>query len=87
MPCAARTVAGPQEQRELCPSMAEHAGRPVAAVLRQLSADDRPVLVHCASVKDRTGVVVALVPTPLGASEAETVADFVPARLRALGAT
>ncbi|MFI6648495.1 tyrosine-protein phosphatase [Streptomyces sp. NPDC050529] len=68
----------PQEQMELYPSMAEHAGRAVLAVLRQLHAEDEgPVLVHCASGKDRTGVVVALVQTLFGASEAEVVADFV----------
>ncbi|MEV5201155.1 tyrosine-protein phosphatase [Streptomyces sp. NPDC053720] len=68
----------PQEQMELYPSMAEHAGRAVLAVLRQLPAEDEgPVLVHCASGKDRTGVVVALVQTLFGASEAEVVADFV----------
>ena len=68
----------PDEQMELYPSMAEHAGRPVLAVLRRLIAEDRgPVLVHCASGKDRTGVVVAVVQTLFGASEAEVVADFV----------
>ncbi|MFF2902163.1 tyrosine-protein phosphatase [Streptomyces sp. NPDC057966] len=68
----------PQEQMELYPSMAEHAGRAVLAVLRQLRAEENgPVLVHCASGKDRTGVVVALVQTLFGASDAEVTADFV----------
>ncbi|MCZ0983601.1 tyrosine-protein phosphatase [Streptomyces sp. NPDC002463] len=68
----------PQEQMELYPSMAEHAGRAVLTVLRRLAAKDQgPVLVHCASGKDRTGVVIALVQTLFGASEAEVVADFV----------
>ncbi|MEL5956607.1 tyrosine-protein phosphatase [Streptomyces sp. CLV115] len=68
----------PREQMELYPSMAEHSGRAVLAVLRHLRAEGNgPVLVHCASGKDRTGVVVALVQTLFGASEAEVVADFV----------
>ncbi|WP_406114530.1 tyrosine-protein phosphatase [Streptomyces sp. NBC_01014] len=68
----------PQEQMELYPSMAEHSGRAVLAVVRHLRAESKgPVLVHCASGKDRTGVVVALVQTLFGASEAEVVADFV----------
>ncbi len=68
----------PQEQMELYPSMAEHSGRAVLAVIRHLSAEGKsPVLVHCASGKDRTGVVVALVQTLFGASEAEVVGDFV----------
>ncbi|MCW5253545.1 tyrosine-protein phosphatase [Streptomyces sp. SHP 1-2] len=68
----------PRDQMELYPSMAERSGRAVLAVLRHLSAGgEGPVLVHCASGKDRTGVVVALVQTLFGASEADTVADFV----------
>ncbi|MER5371142.1 tyrosine-protein phosphatase [Streptomyces sp. NPDC002722] len=68
----------PQEQMELYPSMAEHSGRAVLAVLRHLRTEGKgPVLVHCASGKDRTGVVIALVQTLFGASEAEVVADFV----------
>ncbi|MFF5900969.1 tyrosine-protein phosphatase [Streptomyces argenteolus] len=52
----------PQEQMELYPSMAEHSGRAVLAVIRHLRAEGKgPILVHCASGKDRTGVVVALV--------------------------
>lgn len=68
----------PQEQMELYPSMAEHSGRAALAVIRHLRAGDRgPILVHCASGKDRTGVVVALVQTLFGASEAEVVGDFM----------
>ncbi|MER5746357.1 tyrosine-protein phosphatase [Streptomyces sp. NPDC002225] len=68
----------PREQMELYPSMAEHAGRSVLAVLRRLTAErPEPVLVHCASGKDRTGVVVAVLQTLFGASEAEVTADFV----------
>ncbi|MFF2008282.1 tyrosine-protein phosphatase [Streptomyces sp. NPDC058195] len=68
----------PQEQMELYPSMAEHSGRAVLTVLRQLTAErPAPVLVHCASGKDRTGVVIAVLQTLFGASEAEVTADFV----------
>ncbi|MEV7278801.1 tyrosine-protein phosphatase [Streptomyces sp. NPDC093111] len=68
----------PREQMELYPAMAEQAGRAVLAVLRQLPADaGGAVLVHCASGKDRTGVVVALVQALFGASEADMEADFV----------
>ncbi|MGW4692097.1 tyrosine-protein phosphatase [Kitasatospora cineracea] len=68
----------PQEQAELYPLMAELAGRPVVAAVRQLLvAEQRAVLVHCASGKDRTGVVVALLQSLLGAPEAEITADFL----------
>lgn len=68
----------PQEQMELYPSMAEQSGRAVLAVIRHLRAEgEGAILVHCASGKDRTGVVVALVQTLFGASEAEVVGDFV----------
>ncbi|RPK53017.1 Tyrosine-protein phosphatase precursor [Streptomyces sp. ADI92-24] len=70
--------AWPDDQLELYPSMAEHAGRSVVAVVRRLlAADGPPVLVHCASGKDRTGVVVAVLQTLLGASEAEVTQDFL----------
>ncbi|MGW4379231.1 tyrosine-protein phosphatase [Kitasatospora sp. NPDC004531] len=68
----------PQEQAELYPLMGELAGRPTVAAIRALlSAERRAVLVHCASGKDRTGVVVALVQRLLGAQEPELVADFL----------
>ncbi len=68
----------PADQTELYPLMAERAGRAAVAVVRRLSADDgAPVLVHCASGKDRTGVVVAVVQTLLGASEEEVLQDFL----------
>ncbi|MBD0708890.1 MULTISPECIES: tyrosine-protein phosphatase [unclassified Streptomyces] len=68
----------PDEQMELYPAMAEHAGRAALTVLRRLTAEEpAPVLVHCASGKDRTGVVVAVLQSLLGASEAEVTADFV----------
>lgn len=58
--------------------MAEHSGRAVLAVIRHLRPEGKgPILVHCASGKDRTGVAVALVQALFGASEAEVVGDFV----------
>ncbi|WTX20428.1 tyrosine-protein phosphatase [Streptomyces sp. NBC_00656] len=43
-----------------------------------MRAEDKgAVLVHCASGKDRTGVVVAIVQTLFGASGAEVMADVV----------
>ncbi|WP_254898150.1 tyrosine-protein phosphatase [Kitasatospora sp. NA04385] len=68
----------PEEQAELYPLMGELAGRPVVAAVRQLlAAEHRAVLVHCASGKDRTGVVVALLQSLLGAPEPEVTADFL----------
>ncbi|WP_405103938.1 tyrosine-protein phosphatase [Micromonospora sp. NBC_01412] len=67
----------PSDQLELYPFMAGHAGRSAVAVIRCLLTPGPPVLVHCASGKDRTGVVVAVLQTLLGASEAEVTADFL----------
>ncbi|MFE1408213.1 tyrosine-protein phosphatase [Streptomyces sp. NPDC058770] len=68
----------PADQSELYPLMAERAGRAVVAVVRRLLAGDgAPVLVHCASGKDRTGVVVAVVQTLMGASEEDVLQDFL----------
>ncbi|MFJ7274101.1 tyrosine-protein phosphatase [Kitasatospora sp. NPDC098663] len=70
----------PADQLELYPLMAERAGAAAVAVLRRLLAgggEAAPVLVHCASGKDRTGVVVAVLQTLLGASEAEVLQDFL----------
>ncbi|MER5361543.1 tyrosine-protein phosphatase [Streptomyces sp. NPDC002785] len=68
----------PDDQLELYPFMAEHAGRSVVGVIRRLlSPGGPPVLVHCASGKDRTGVVVAVLQTLLGASEEEVTTDFL----------
>lgn len=40
------------------------------------AADSAPVVFHCASGKDRTGIVAALVLTLLGVSRKDVVADF-----------
>ncbi|MEV6211551.1 tyrosine-protein phosphatase [Kitasatospora sp. NPDC051914] len=48
----------PAEQAELYPAMAEQAGPAAVALVRRLAAPGAgPVLVHCASGKERTGVV------------------------------
>ncbi|MEV7355116.1 tyrosine-protein phosphatase [Kitasatospora sp. NPDC091276] len=70
----------PADQLELYPLMAERAGAAAVTVLRRLlvgGGEAAPVLVHCASGKDRTGVVVAVLQTLLGASEAEVLQDFL----------
>ncbi|WP_431682862.1 tyrosine-protein phosphatase [Kitasatospora sp. KL5] len=68
----------PAEQAELYPAMAEQAGPATVALVRRLAAPGAgPVLVHCASGKDRTGVVVAVVQTLLGATEQEVTGDFL----------
>lgn len=68
----------PEDQRELYPSMAEHAGRSTVAIIRRLIVPGAlPALVHCASGKDRTGVTIAILQTLLNASEAEITEDFL----------
>ncbi|MFJ9680820.1 tyrosine-protein phosphatase [Streptomyces sp. NPDC101194] len=68
----------PEDQRELYPAMAEHAGRSTVATIRRLIVPGAlPALVHCASGKDRTGVTVAVLQTLLNASEAEITEDFL----------
>lgn len=44
--------------------------------LTALADDPGPVALHCASGKDRTGIVAALALTVLGVSEADVLADF-----------
>jgi len=46
-------------------------------VLEVIAAeDDRPLVFHCASGKDRTGIVAALVLSLLGVAEDDVLADF-----------
>ncbi|MCZ7459589.1 tyrosine-protein phosphatase [Streptomyces sp. WMMC940] len=44
--------------------------------LEVIAAADRPVVFHCASGKDRTGLLAALVLVLVGVSEADAVEDF-----------
>jgi protein-tyrosine phosphatase len=59
----------------------DHAGSPqskVGTVVRIVCAlAGRPVLVHCAMGKDRTGLVIALLLRLLGVDDAEIVADYL----------
>ncbi|WP_152626463.1 tyrosine-protein phosphatase [Streptacidiphilus carbonis] len=57
--------------------MAETAGPPIVACIRQLIAPGAlPALVHCAVGKDRTGVTIAVVLSALGVADADITADF-----------
>lgn len=48
----------------------------LAAVLRIIAADSAPLVVHCASGKDRTGLVAALVLSLLGVGADDVVTDY-----------
>ncbi|WP_395296711.1 tyrosine-protein phosphatase [Kitasatospora hibisci] len=48
----------------------------IRQVLELIAAADRPVVFHCASGKDRTGLIAALVLTLLGVAEDDVAADF-----------
>jgi len=51
---------------------------PLATVIRVVSAlAGRPVLVHCAAGKDRTGLVTAMLLRLLGVDDEEIVADYL----------
>jgi protein-tyrosine phosphatase len=64
--------------REMYVFMAEVAGPPIAACVRQLLEPGAlPALLHCAVGKDRTGVTVAVLLSALGVSEADVTADYL----------
>ncbi|MFJ1937053.1 tyrosine-protein phosphatase [Kitasatospora sp. NPDC088160] len=48
----------------------------IREALEVIAAADEPVVFHCASGKDRTGLIAALVLTLLGVSEDDVAADF-----------
>ncbi|HEY2506145.1 MAG TPA: tyrosine-protein phosphatase [Streptosporangiaceae bacterium] len=48
----------------------------LAAALRIIAADSAPLVLHCASGKDRTGLVAALVLSLLGVEAGNVVADY-----------
>jgi len=51
--------------------------RGIVRVIEAVATVDWSVLVHCAASKDRTGVSVALMLTPIGIDRAEVVTDDV----------
>lgn len=48
----------------------------IAETLRIIAGDEAPVVIHCASGKDRTGLIAALVLSLLGVAEEDITADF-----------
>ncbi|WP_327676124.1 tyrosine-protein phosphatase [Kitasatospora sp. NBC_00458] len=56
--------------------VAEDGAAEIREVLEVIAAADRPVVFHCASGKDRTGLIGALVLTLLGVGEDDVAADF-----------
>ncbi|MFF3767642.1 GNAT family N-acetyltransferase [Streptomyces sp. NPDC001922] len=56
--------------------VAEDGVRELRRALEVIAAEDGPVVFHCTSGKDRTGLLAALVLDLLGVSEADIVADF-----------
>jgi len=64
--------------RQMYVFMAEVAGPPIAAFVRQLLAPGAlPALVHCAVGKDRTGVTVAVLLSALGVADPDLTADYL----------
>jgi protein-tyrosine phosphatase len=58
--------------------MIRDAGRNlVGAIKTFVGAEARPVLVHCAAGKDRTGLVVGLALSAAGVSDEDVVEDFI----------
>lgn len=58
--------------------MIRDAGRNLAGAVRAITAASaRPVLVHCAAGKDRTGLVVGLALSAVGVSDEDVIEDFV----------
>lgn len=48
----------------------------IGEALRVIAAGGAPIVVHCASGKDRTGILAALVLSLLGVAQADIVADY-----------
>jgi protein-tyrosine phosphatase len=48
----------------------------IGQALRIIAAGDAPLVMHCASGKDRTGILTAIVLGLLGVAEADIVADY-----------
>ncbi|MEV7774714.1 tyrosine-protein phosphatase [Kitasatospora sp. NPDC086791] len=56
--------------------VAEDGVKEIRQVLDVIAAADAPVVFHCASGKDRTGLIAALLLTLLGVAEDDIAADF-----------
>ncbi|MFJ2780797.1 tyrosine-protein phosphatase [Kitasatospora sp. NPDC087315] len=56
--------------------VAEDGGAEIRRVLELIAGADEPLVFHCASGKDRTGLIAALVLSLLGVSEDDIAADF-----------
>jgi protein-tyrosine phosphatase len=48
----------------------------IGQALRIIAAGDAPLVMHCASGKDRTGIMAAIILSLLGVAEADIVADY-----------
>lgn len=48
----------------------------IGRALRIIAAGDTPLVMHCASGKDRTGILAAIVLSLLGVAQADIVADY-----------
>lgn len=57
----------------------------IGQALRIIAAGDAPVVMHCASGKDRTGILAAIVLSLLGVDETDIVADYALTELATAG--
>jgi protein-tyrosine phosphatase len=68
----------PPDQADLYLHMVEACGRGFTRAVRALAdAGSRPILVHCAVGKDRTGLTVALALSAVGVADEAVLADFL----------
>jgi len=58
-------------------AMIDRGGQAICWILRAVTVNTRPILIHCSMGKDRTGVVLALIHSVLGVSQVDIVADYV----------
>jgi protein-tyrosine phosphatase len=67
----------PKTLTEIYQEMLADAATRLAAVVETAAQGSRPVLVHCAAGKDRTGVAIAVLLLAAGVEPAAVVADYV----------
>jgi protein-tyrosine phosphatase len=65
--------------------VAADGAKEIGQALRIIAAGDAPLVMHCASGKDRTGVLAAIVLSLLGAAESDIVADYALTELATAG--